>query len=362
VKRILALDGGGIHGVFTLQILREMERTLRTGSGTPTNAVLADHFDLIAGTSTGAIIASMLSWGCSVDQVERFYCDNAGDIFRPSAWYRRLKSKFSSDRLSAFLAGFFSEEDGSPAKLGTRRLRTLLLLVMRNATTGSPWPVTNNPGSLYAETPAGLSNLDIPLWKLVRASSAAPTFFPPQDITVGSSGGPRKFQFIDGGISPYNNPAHLAYLVGTLPAYRIGFETGEDKLLVVSVGTGARRRPYGSGPVQDMNLIAHARAMIYAFMDSSSRQQDVLCRTSGRCVHGGPIDRELGDLVVPPDELTQRQFRYVRYNHVYGDDEVAGALDRFKGTWSLDNLNVIPFLKSTGTAYAEENVALSHLA
>jgi uncharacterized protein len=362
MRRILALDGGGIHGVFTLQILREMERCVLRGAPGAKGGVLADHFDLIAGTSTGAIIASMLAWGCSVDEVEQFYCTQAREIFYPSTWYRRLSSKFSSDHLSSFLSHLFSESDGNPAKLGSKRLRTLLLLVLRNATTGSPWPVTNNPHSFYNDRPGDRSNLETPLWKLVRASSAAPTYFPPQDIVVGSTSGPKKFQFIDGGVSPYNNPAYLAYLTATLPEYRIGFEKGEDRLLVVSVGTGARKMRYGEGAVQNMHVVGHAKAMIYSLMDSSNQQQDLLCRTTGRCLHGDPLDRELGDLVVPAGAETRRSFRYLRYNHTYSDDEVATALRESKGKWSLDNINLIPFLQAAGRAYARDHVRPGDLA
>jgi uncharacterized protein len=356
MKRILSLDGGGIHGVFTLQILREIERCVGEGGPGAKPRVLADHFDLIAGTSTGAIIASMLSWGCSVDEVENFYRAQAREIFYPSTWYRRLTNKFSSDHLSAFLAKFLSEENGQPATLGTKRLRTLLLLVMRNATSGSYWPVTNNPLSYYNDRPAGMTNLETPLWKLVRASSAAPTYFPPQEITVGSREGPKKFQFIDGGVTPYNNPSYLAYLTATLPEYRMGFETGEDKLLLVSVGTGALKLQYGEGAVQNMHVVAHAKAMIHALMDSSNQQQDILCRVAGRCVHGASIDREIGALVVPPGEATQRKFRYARYNHTYSDAEVAAGLAGCRGKWSLDNLGLIPFIAAAGTAYAKANV------
>jgi uncharacterized protein len=361
MKRILSLDGGGIHGVFTLQVLREIERCTCAGAPGPGPRVLADHFDLIAGTSTGAIIASMLSWGCSVDEVESFYCSQAKEIFYPSTWYRRLTSKFSSDHLSSFLANFFSEEDGQPATLGTKRLRTLLLLVLRNATTGSPWPVTNNPHSHYNDRPPGKTNLETPLWKLVRASSAAPTYFPPQDIMVGSTEGKKKFQFIDGGVSPYNNPSFLAFLTATLPEYKLGYETGEDKLLVVSVGTGSLKMQYGEGAVQNMHVVGHARAMIRALMDSSNEQQDVLCRVAGRCLHGGRIDRELGDLVVPEGQVTDRRFRYARYNHTYSDDEVAKGLAQCRGKWTLDNLSLIDYIKAAGTEYARTHVLAAHL-
>src|SRR4051812_47982303 len=198
MKRILSLDGGGIHGVFTLQVLRKIEAELAPRH--PKRPfVLADYFDLIAGTSTGAIIASMLAWGATVDDIERFYLEQAPRIFYPSSYFRRwLYNRFSSEGITNFLQRYFSD-DGTPAQLGTKRLRTLLLIVLRNATTGSPWPITNNPKSLYNDQPPGQTNLEIPLWKLVRASTAAPTFFPPERIVVNNRQGvPTPFEFIDG--------------------------------------------------------------------------------------------------------------------------------------------------------------------
>jgi patatin-like phospholipase/acyl hydrolase len=62
MKRILALDGGGIRGMFSLQILARIEELFRQDRNEP-NLVLADVFDFIAGTSTGAIIATFLALG-----------------------------------------------------------------------------------------------------------------------------------------------------------------------------------------------------------------------------------------------------------------------------------------------------------
>jgi len=67
-----------------------------------------------------------------------------------------------------------------PALLDSKRLKTLLLVVMRNHTTGSAWPVTNNPLARYNDPTLPDCNLKIPLWKLVRASAAAPVYFDPK--------------------------------------------------------------------------------------------------------------------------------------------------------------------------------------
>ena len=80
MKRILSLDGGGIRGIFTLQVLREIEARFRAATGRP-GLVLRDAFDFFAGTSTGAIIATFLAWGKSVDEVEKLYIERGAEIF-----------------------------------------------------------------------------------------------------------------------------------------------------------------------------------------------------------------------------------------------------------------------------------------
>ncbi|MCB0311689.1 MAG: patatin-like phospholipase family protein, partial [Calditrichaeota bacterium] len=67
-KKILALDGGGIRGILTLEILVRLEATLREKLGRQQDFVLADFFDFFAGTSTGAIIAAGLAMGMPVAQ------------------------------------------------------------------------------------------------------------------------------------------------------------------------------------------------------------------------------------------------------------------------------------------------------
>src|ERR1700741_4658887 len=80
MKRILSLDGGGIRGVFSLEILLRIETLLREHLNSP-KLVLADHFDFFAGTSTGAIIAACLSWGMTVDRIRNFYLQNGAEMF-----------------------------------------------------------------------------------------------------------------------------------------------------------------------------------------------------------------------------------------------------------------------------------------
>ena len=68
----------------------------------------------------------------------------------------------------------------------------------------------------------------------MRASTAAPTYFPPELVQVGKA----SFLFEDGGVTMYNNPSFQLFLMATVTPYHLGWPTGEDKMLLVSLGTG----------------------------------------------------------------------------------------------------------------------------
>ncbi len=339
-----------------------MEALLRQARGRP-DLVLANEFDLIAGTSTGAIIASMLSWGLSVADIERHYIDESQEMFTRAGWQERWKTKYTADNITAFFQRLFSDDGkgGGLALLGSPRLQTLVLLIMRNATTGSAWPVSNNPKAMFNDPALPNCNLKVPLWQLVRASTAAPTYFPPEQIRLGGE----DFIFVDGGITPYNNPALIAVLMATLPPFHLNWETGVDKLRVVSVGTGNTRAKLAKDKAEKVHLLDAALHVIPALIQSVAVEQDLGCRTLGRCDWGEPIDIEIGALqgdqpgILDPSE---RKFGYARYDHRFQPDEEAQLRAAGGGNASaLDDLEMIPVLKRLGQEFALKCVSLDHL-
>jgi patatin-like phospholipase/acyl hydrolase len=306
-RKLLALDGGGIRGLITIEVLAEIERVLREDSGGGDEFVLADYFDYIAGTSTGAVIATCLSVGMSVERIRGFYVENATDMFDKSRLLDRFRYKYDDDHLAARLR----KELGAETTLGSEQLRTLLLIVMRNATTDSPWPISNNPAALYNRPDREFRNLEIPLWQLVRASTAAPTFFPPEVIDIG---GGKKFVFVDGGVTMYNNPAFQLFLMVTLEPYNLCWATGADQMLLVSIGTGTSPRANENLQPGEMNLIYNAGSIPSALMGAALNEQDLLCRVFGRCIEGGLLDREVGDLATGRGPVDPKLFTYARYN------------------------------------------------
>jgi len=309
-RRMLALDGGGIRGLITLGILERMEELLANASGRGADFRLSDFFDYIAGTSTGAIIAAGLAMGKSVAELVRFYNDAGAQMFEKAALLKRFQCFYTADPLAERLRQVF----GAETTLQSESLRSLLLIVTRNVTTDSAWPVSSNPEALYNDPARPDCNMRVPLWQLLRASTAAPIYFPPERLAWDPNDAAKSFVFVDGGMTPYNNPALLLFRMATHPAYRLGWQTGESNLLLVSAGTGTARSP--GGPRCDgQNVMSNLAGIPGALMHGVQIEQDLLCRSIGRCTYGERIDAELGDLVAPasvPD--TGRAFLYVRYN------------------------------------------------
>jgi hypothetical protein len=360
MKRILSLDGGGIRGIFSLEILLRIETLLRAHFN-DSRLVLADKFDFFAGTSTGAIIATGLSWGMPVEEILELYVQHGATMFQPVPWYNPLKrilvSRYEAKPLSDLLRRAFSEDGKGevPALLGSQRLRTLLLVVLRNHSTGSAWPVTNNPAAIYNDSSLPDCNLKIPLWKLVRASTAAPTYFDPEEITLGG----KRHVFVDGAITPYNNPALIAALTAILPCYRLAWETGPDKIRLISIGTMRFSQAEADVNVRSMWLGYNAPRIPLALMQGIALEQDYLCRCLGQCIHGEALDSEIGSL--EGAALAGRNwFSYVRYNQSYMG-KAAELLQQHPELGKLDAVHAAPLLREIGRAYAQEHVRLEHL-
>ena len=222
-----------------------------------------------------------------------FYEDQATAMFDKRGLLQRWEALYKSEPLKQELQETF----GADTTLKPDDLECLFLAVTRNRTTDSPWPITSNPQAIYNDTSRPDCNLNIPLWQIVRASTAAPVFFPPEVIRWDPQDERKAFVFVDGGVTPYNNPAFLLYRMATDPAYRLNWSKGEDKLLIVSLGTGAA--PIVDADLEDpgRGLAANVTGLPGALMYGAMVDQDTNCRHIGRCVYGAPLDREVGDMI-----------------------------------------------------------------
>ena len=363
-RKLLALDGGGIRGVLSLEILAEMERLLIEQSGR-TDYRLADYFDYVSGTSTGGIIAAGLAMGMSVAEIMDFYVKNGARMFDRTGLFSNLTSLFQSKFKSSPLAEQLKAVFGEDTTLGSPGIKSLLLLVMRNATTDSPWPISNNPFAKYNDEKHPANNLNFPLWQLVRASTAAPTYFSPEVITVGG----KPFIFVDGGVTMYNNPAFQMFLMATVDHYwprapaELRWKTGLDDMLIVSVGTGTSAGQNFSLRPEEMNLLFNAKAVPAALMYAALNEQDFLCRVFGHCVEGPPLDREVGTMMPSYGPLDAKLFRYARYNAELTPEGLkalgCGKIDPVK-VQKLDSVDAMDDLRTIGKAVAAQRVKAEH--
>ena len=372
---------------FVFEVLVRIEQLLREhyAKQDPEKAktfVLRDHFDFLAGTSTGAIIATCLCWGMPVETVRTLYLEQGKKMFEKVSWRNPIKkllySHYNPAPLSDFLQRIFVERDGTVATLASPRLRegernNFLMVVVRNHTTGSAWPLTNNPDAVYNDLSRPDCNLQVPLWKLVRASTAAPVFFPPEKVLLGET----ESVFVDGSITPYSNPALIASLTAILPGYHMDWPTGPDKIRVVSIGTLTFSSELAvSNPAQWLGVLA--AKIPAALLQSMGWQQDYLCRCLGECIYGDVLDGEVGYLVDAMDAASKNSegkpkypvwrprpseswFSYVRYNRTFKKTEMLDILRQHPDLARLDAVDGIPHLTAIGKAYAEANVKIEHL-
>ncbi len=314
-KRILALDGGGIRGILTLQILRRVESLLRDRSGRGADFRLCDYFDLIGGTSTGAIIAAGLAVGFSVDELEALYEDLGNSIFEDD--YLRwgvFRPKFSAEPLREALLDKFGD-----IRLGDKRVKTGLAIMLKRLDTGSPWVLHNNPKGRFFEKRQGQNSLPngaFLLRDIVRASTAAPHYFEPEMVTVADNdaGRPVRGAFVDGGVSPHNNPSLQLFMLATIKGYGLNWKTGADDLLLTSVGTGWWDTEEKSEDLSKMMDIKLAMTSLSSLMDDARALNELILQWLSKSPTARRIDSEIGDLSHEVLGGTDPLLTYLRYN------------------------------------------------
>jgi hypothetical protein len=361
---VLALDGGGVRGAISLAFLERIEEIFAAHSDPAATAPrLCDRFDLIGGTSTGAIIGTALALGLRAAEVRRLYFELAPRVFRKSPFRLRLfQSVFDGRSLKEEIARLIGDRP-----LETPDLLTSLAIVTKRMDTGGSWIVTNNPRSKYWDDPPDRSyvgNRHYRLADLVRASTAAPYYFAPQKIEIVS--GERPGLFVDGGITPHNNPALALLQVATIPAYGFGWPLGAERLLIVSVGTGNHRDSLSYAMARTMPAAGLAVQALKSMVKDSGEQVLTMMQILGRTDTPWLINSEIGDLNgvrLPAEPLFTFQRYDIRLRRDWlkevlgvsiGDREMAGLIQ-------MENARMIPRAYEIGRIAAERFVKPEHL-
>ncbi|HEY9363057.1 MAG TPA: patatin-like phospholipase family protein [Chitinophagaceae bacterium] len=314
-KRILALDGGGIRGALSLGYLQRIEDLLREQHDNP-DLRLSDYFDLIGGTSTGSIIASCLATGMTVNEIKEKYFDLGGKIFgHKYKWWNvfqlddLMKARYDAQPLDDELEKVFGD-----ITVGSDKIKTGLCIVTKRADTNSVWPIINHPEGKYYDSADG-NNKDILLWKAVRASAAAPTYFLPQMIDVG--GGAPTAAFVDGGVSMANNPALQLLMVANLKGFPFRWKLGAENIMLVSVGTGMSKLTKMYNEVTDNNLLNWAQEIPDMLMQDASWQNQIILQWLSKSPTACVIDGEIGNMnedLITEAVNDEGLLSYLRYN------------------------------------------------
>jgi patatin-like phospholipase/acyl hydrolase len=230
---ILALDGGGLRGIFTAAVLTELENALGTN--------FIDSFDLIVGTSTGGIIALGLASGRTCSQMLNFYRDAGEVIFGNPRRFRRIFGpKYDRKQLDDLLRDEFGE-------MLMNDLDKPVCITSYELVHGTPrvWKDDHSTGLRWGG--------DQLVWKVAASTSAAPTYFAPVQMGDADS-------LIDGGVWA-NNPA----MVGIVEAIHYENRSLSD-IRLLSVGTTS----------QVMRIRSHEKALSMGSLHWASKALSLL--------------------------------------------------------------------------------------
>jgi len=269
--RILSIDGGGVRGIIPAAILVELEQLLQQKSGN-SELKVSDFFDMIAGTSTGGILTVLLlapgdngSARYSAKDALEFYEGKIQTIF-----YRSYTQSISH-------AWGWTGPEYSPANLDNllksyscdmrlSQLRRAALITSFDITHGKPHFFTNVPK--VAEKRQRQQDDDYLLCDVARATSAAPTYFPPARISpIGSQ---ETLSLVDGGVFA-NNPTLCAYAEARAISYA-GFNMpSAADMFVLSLSCGTQKARVDPSVAANWGALKWASPLIDIMMTGQSQ-------------------------------------------------------------------------------------------
>ncbi len=256
--RVLAIDGGGIRGIIPALVLAKLEE--HTGKRTH------ELFDLIAGTSTGGILALGLTKpdptgrGSEHRAIDLFdlYASEGPRIFRRSPWHTTVslfglvEEKYPADGIDGVLESYFGD--------------TMLADALRDVFVTSYDLESRQPFFFRSSKAGQRDDHNFPMRLAARATSAAPTYFEPLRLE-GKDSARRIYSLIDGGIYA-NNPSMCAYVEAR------GLHPDADDFIVLSLGTGEATRPITHEEAASWGLAQWARPILGLAFDGASDTTD----------------------------------------------------------------------------------------
>jgi hypothetical protein len=198
---------------------------------------------------------------------------------------------------------------------------------------------------------------------VVRASTAAPHYFEPEGLQVAQD---VKGAFVDGGVSPYNNPALQLLMLATLEGHGLKWPFGADDLLLVSVGTGFRELRLEAGEVLNMPAVQLAAQSILSIMSDCDWLGQTILQWMSRTPTPWQIDSEVGDLQKDVTGSGQELISYLRYNVELDSTWLKNKLDidldeeEAASLFAMDNPQNVQKLGNLGVTAAAIQVKEEH--
>ncbi len=327
LTRILSIDGGGIRGLVPAKVLVALERKLKEQTGNPDTRI-ADAFDLVAGTSTGAI----LTCGClcpdlegdptrprfSAEQIEEMFAKRGGDIFHASLWQRiRSVRGLNKERYRAWAL-----EEMIVEYFGDLKLADLLKPCLITA-----YDIERRQAKFFTQhTAIGQPKNDYLVRDVIRAATAVPTYF--QAARVESATGVPS-PLIDGSVFG-SNPAQCAFAeAGKKLA---GNPTAED-MAILSIGTGHVKRAYEYRKVKNWGglrwVVPLIDIMLSGVAETVGHQLTYIFDAAGVPRQYLRVDGELREASPGLDDASPENLRALRQDGTRIAEEFDDALDEF---------------------------------
>jgi hypothetical protein len=295
----------------------------------------------------------------SAAQMREIYARFSPQVFRRSRWHvPGLQAKFNGRIVERELRAVIGER-----RLDSPDLLTGLAIVMKRMDTGSPWVVSNNPSAGFWETPADrayLGNRHYSLVNLLRASTAAPTYFDPESVTIAEGMSPGLF--IDGGFTPHRNPALQLLMMAVIDGYGLKWRSGADRLMIISVGTGSHRHRMDADEAARLSATSLAGCALTGVLTDT----DALVETLLHWFSGSPslwsLNSEIGTLAGQKPPFGEPLMTFHRYDiHLDADwlkSELGLSVDEteLRHLRRMDALDSIPRLHQLGRTAARDFV------
>ncbi len=255
-KTILSIDGGGMRGIIALGMLAHLEEQ----TGQPSY----DLFDMIAGTSTGAIIAAGIALKMTAAEILDVYCNNLAPAFGGKRhlffWLRYIFSRRTRyfyplepfiEALGPFSGDIALQDLGYAPKADHPFRKPIILMTTKDLRTGNTYYLIN-------DGPGAAKFGHWPVKGCVAASGAAPIYFP---AVLGN--------LVDGGVGPYGNPCLAASIEAI---YYLNLAQPED-IMHVSLGTGYVPNHQADGAGTKFGIVDWVKYIIVQGIEDAALQQ-----------------------------------------------------------------------------------------